>query len=140
MSAIPSLLPETRPRLGETWESPAWNGCDGALPRPRHLCARDVDGLGERPDVVRPWLDLVLRLRPRGGDPLRYRATRPDDVAEPCRELGSPDPAHPLVRRIAMLSRLTARLSFANVISLTALVVALGGSAYAAVSLPKNSV
>jgi hypothetical protein len=39
-----------------------------------------------------------------------------------------------------MLSRLTARLSFANVISLIALAVALGGSAYAAVSLPKNSV
>jgi hypothetical protein len=39
-----------------------------------------------------------------------------------------------------MLSRLTSRLTFANVIALLALVIALGGSAYAAVSLPKNSV
>jgi len=39
-----------------------------------------------------------------------------------------------------MLSRVTPRPTFANVVSLLALVVALGGSAYAAVSLPKNSV
>src|SRR3954447_5722180 len=39
-----------------------------------------------------------------------------------------------------MLSRLTPRLTFANVVSLLALAIALGGSAYAAVSLPKNSV
>jgi len=39
-----------------------------------------------------------------------------------------------------MLSRLTPRLTFANVVSLLALAIALGGSAYAAVSLPRNSV
>jgi hypothetical protein len=39
-----------------------------------------------------------------------------------------------------MLSRLRPRLTFANVISLLALFVALGGTGYAALKLPKNSV
>jgi hypothetical protein len=39
-----------------------------------------------------------------------------------------------------MLSRLTTRLTFANVVSLLALFVALGGGAYAAVRVPRNSV
>jgi hypothetical protein len=39
-----------------------------------------------------------------------------------------------------MLARMRQRLSFANVVSVIALVVALGGGAYAAVALPKNSV
>jgi hypothetical protein len=39
-----------------------------------------------------------------------------------------------------MLLRLRPHLTFANVVSVIALVVALGGSAYAAISLPKNSV
>jgi hypothetical protein len=39
-----------------------------------------------------------------------------------------------------MLARLRSRLSFANTISLIALFVALGGTGYAAVKLPKNSV
>ena len=39
-----------------------------------------------------------------------------------------------------MRSRLTPRPTFANVAALLALVIALGGTAYAAVSLPKNSV
>jgi hypothetical protein len=39
-----------------------------------------------------------------------------------------------------MLSRLRSRLSFANTVSLIALFVALGGTGYAAVKLPKNSV
>ncbi len=38
------------------------------------------------------------------------------------------------------MTRIHTRLSFANVVSLTALFVALGGSAYAAISLPANSV
>src|SRR4051812_35814909 len=40
----------------------------------------------------------------------------------------------------AMLARLRPRLSFANVTSLLALFVALGGTGYAAVTLPRNSV
>ena len=39
-----------------------------------------------------------------------------------------------------MLARFRPRLTFANVVSLVALFVALGGSAYAVSSLPKNSV
>ena len=39
-----------------------------------------------------------------------------------------------------MLARLRSRLTFANVVSLLALFVALSGSAYAVTSLPKNSV
>jgi hypothetical protein len=39
-----------------------------------------------------------------------------------------------------MLSRLRARLTYANVIATVALFVALGGSSYAALKLPKNSV
>jgi hypothetical protein len=39
-----------------------------------------------------------------------------------------------------MLTRLRPRLTFANVVSVLALFVALGGSAYAALSLPRNSV
>jgi hypothetical protein len=39
-----------------------------------------------------------------------------------------------------MLARLRSKLSFANVISLTALFVALGGTGYAAMTLPHNSV
>jgi hypothetical protein len=39
-----------------------------------------------------------------------------------------------------MLSRLSARLSYANVVATVALFVALGGGAYAAVALPRNSV
>ena len=38
------------------------------------------------------------------------------------------------------MQRIRARLSFANVISLLALFVALGGTSYAALKLPKNSV
>jgi hypothetical protein len=44
------------------------------------------------------------------------------------------------LRRLSMVSRLKARLSFANVVSLFAVFVALGGSAYAAGVLPVNSV
>src|SRR6476619_2596306 len=39
-----------------------------------------------------------------------------------------------------MLSRVTSGLSYANVVATLALFVALGGGAYAAVKLPKNSV
>jgi hypothetical protein len=39
-----------------------------------------------------------------------------------------------------MLERVHSRLSFSNVVSLLALFIALGGGAYAAVKLPKNSV
>src|SRR3954464_2189185 len=39
-----------------------------------------------------------------------------------------------------MSARIRARLTFANVISLIALFVALGGTGYAAIKLPKNSV
>ena len=39
-----------------------------------------------------------------------------------------------------MLSRLRARLTYANVVATLALFIALGGSSYAALSLPKNSV
>jgi hypothetical protein len=39
-----------------------------------------------------------------------------------------------------MLRRLTSRLSYANVIATLALFIALGGSSYAALKLPKNSV
>jgi hypothetical protein len=39
-----------------------------------------------------------------------------------------------------MLKRITGRLSFANVVSIVALFVALGGTSYAAIKLPKNSV
>jgi hypothetical protein len=39
-----------------------------------------------------------------------------------------------------MLARMRQRLTFANVISVIALFIALGGGAYAAVALPKNSV
>jgi hypothetical protein len=39
-----------------------------------------------------------------------------------------------------MLSRLTARLSYANLIATLALFLALGGSSYAALNLPKGSV
>lgn len=39
-----------------------------------------------------------------------------------------------------MLSKVRARLSFANVCSVTALFIALGGSSYAALRLPQNSV
>ena len=39
-----------------------------------------------------------------------------------------------------MLARLRPRLTFANVVSVLALFIALGGSAYAALKLPKNSV
>ena len=39
-----------------------------------------------------------------------------------------------------MLARLRSKLSFANVTSVTALFVALGGTGYAAITLPKNSV
>lgn len=39
-----------------------------------------------------------------------------------------------------MLSKIKARLSFANVVSCVALFVALGGASYAAINLPKNSV
>jgi hypothetical protein len=39
-----------------------------------------------------------------------------------------------------MLSRLRARLSYANVVATVALFVALGGSSYAAIKLPRNSV
>jgi hypothetical protein len=39
-----------------------------------------------------------------------------------------------------MLSRLRARLTYANVVAMLALFLALGGGAYAAVTLPKNSV
>ena len=38
------------------------------------------------------------------------------------------------------MQRIRARLSFANVMSLLALFVALGGSSYAAVTLARNSV
>jgi len=39
-----------------------------------------------------------------------------------------------------MLRRIRPHLSFANVASVTALFIALGGASYAAVKLPKNSV
>lgn len=39
-----------------------------------------------------------------------------------------------------MLSRLRARLTYANVMATVAVFIALGGSSYAALSLPKNSV
>jgi hypothetical protein len=39
-----------------------------------------------------------------------------------------------------MLRRISSRLTFANVTSLIALFVALGGSSYAALNLPKGSV
>ena len=39
-----------------------------------------------------------------------------------------------------MSARIRSRLTFANVISLIALFVALGGTGYAAIKLPKNSV
>jgi hypothetical protein len=38
------------------------SGSDGNLLRSRHLHARDVDSLDERPDVVRPWTCVVLRV------------------------------------------------------------------------------
>lgn len=39
-----------------------------------------------------------------------------------------------------MLAQLRSRLTFANVVALTALFVALGGTGYAAITLPRNSV
>jgi hypothetical protein len=39
-----------------------------------------------------------------------------------------------------MLARLASHLKFANVVSVLALFLALGGGAYAVASLPKNSV
>lgn len=39
-----------------------------------------------------------------------------------------------------MLARLRSRLTFSNVVALTALCIALGGTSYAAVKLPRNSV
>src|SRR4051812_35341248 len=72
----------------------------------------------------------------RAAQRFSVRQSRPPDA---CGRHGA-RPFGPPVRRIRMLSRFIPRLTFANVISLLALVIALGGSAYAAVSLPRNSV
>src|ERR1044072_4576003 len=37
----------------------------GAILRSRHLRARDLDGIDERPDVVRPWARVGVRVSPR---------------------------------------------------------------------------
>ena len=58
------------PEAVETQGNPVRERTDGALLRTRHLRARDVDGLDERPDVVRPRARVVLRVPPRGGDPV----------------------------------------------------------------------
>src|SRR3954468_14415451 len=41
---------------------------------------------------------------------------------------------------VRMLSRIRSRLTFANTMSLIAVFIALGGTGYAAVNLPRNSV
>jgi hypothetical protein len=45
-----------------------------------------------------------------------------------------------MLRRFFVLSRVRARLTYANLVATLALFIALGGSSYAALNLPKNSV
>ena len=65
--------------------APATRSSDGTVFRSRQLHAWDVDGVDERPDVVRPRAGVVLRVPPRGGDPvLRARGrARPGLRARP---------------------------------------------------------
>ena len=87
------LVASCRPRCSSGGRCHGWNSGSSSFPPPlvhtscgaalsrarvggvdllrsRHLHARDVDGLDERPDVVRPWTRVVLRVPPRGGDPV----------------------------------------------------------------------